>query len=105
MGSIVAHALEPDRNTSLKALARVRADVMRSPVTPNAPYSVSLRPRNDSRPHRQLPGTPFIDLERLTASHFNPVPQRRCRKRSQGENRTLSATSPIATITTMTPMT
>ena len=34
-----------------------------------------------------------------------PVPQRRWRKRSQGENKILSASKPIMTITSMMPMT
>ena len=34
-----------------------------------------------------------------------PVPQRRCRNRSQGEKSSLSAASPMATITSMMPMT
>ncbi len=42
---------------------------------------------------------------RLHYRCFSPVPQRWCRKRSQGENRTLSAASPIRTITNIIPIT
>jgi len=41
----------------------------------------------------------------VTRCYFNPVPQRRCRNRSQGENRILSAINPISTITIITPIT
>src|ERR1051326_9154365 len=44
-------------------------------------------------------------IRQQCVSYTRPVPQRRCRKRSQGEKRILSASKPITTITSMMAIT
>jgi hypothetical protein len=47
----------------------------------------------------------FVTIGYERGDYFRPVPQRRCKKRSHGENSILSAIKPITTITTITPIT
>ena len=82
----------------------------RSPAPLKEPLYLGSSAALDRYP-RGLPDmslAPFPLGERtveLLKSYIRPVPQRRWRNRSQGENKILSASKPITTITSMMPIT